>query len=159
MNYKSEKVVSTIKKNLVMYTILWLIITIVLIAPVTYTFVNTNINGSINTSRFIEEIADSILKFTTITEMFEERYLKSFAQTEVVFTIIYIYLIWRSISKTLPKSEYDKKEHGSSNWCLDGEQYKILSKKSGLLLAKDNYLPLTKRGNLNVLIVGRIWYW
>lgn len=159
MSYKTEKVFKTLKKNIIIYLILWLIIAIVLIAPITYTFVNTNKNGKLNTGGFIEKIGTAILDFTTITEMFNERYSKSFMQTMGVYTLGYIIIIGRSISKILPKSEYDKKEHGSSDWCLEGEQYKILSKKSGLILAKDNYLPLSKRGNLNVLIVGRIRYW
>ena len=57
------------------------------------------------------------------------------------------------------KSEYADIEHGSSDWCAPGEQYRILSKKSGIILAKDNYLPIDKTGNVNVLIVGRIWCW
>lgn len=159
MSYKTEKVFKTLKKNIIIYLILWLIIAIVLIAPVTYTFVNTNKNGKLNTGGFIEQIGPAILDFTTITEMFNEKYVKSFMQTMGVYTLGYAIIIGYSISKVLPKSEYDKKEHGSSDWCLEGEQYKILSKKSGLILAKDNYLPLSKRGNLNVLIVGRIRYW
>lgn len=159
MSYKTDKVVSTIKKNIWVYIILWLIVAIVLIAPATYVFVNTNINGKINTGGFINEIIPAILKFTTITEMFETKYNTPFMQTMAVYTIVYIIILARSISKILPKSEYDKKEHGSSDWCIEGEQYKILNKKNGLILAKENYLPLDKRGNLNVLIVGRIWYW
>lgn len=158
MSYKTEKAIKALKKNIIIYLILWLIITIVLIAPVTYTFVNTNNKGKLNTGGFIEQIGPAILKFTTITEMFTEKYNKPFIQTVGVYTIAYGIMIGYTIYKTLPKSEYDKKEHGSSDWCEEGEQYKILSKKSGILLAKENYLPLSKRGNLNVLIVGRFWY-
>lgn len=158
MSYKTDKVVSTIKKNIWVYLILWLIITIVLIAPVVYAFVNTSVNGKINTALFIEEVVPSILKFTTITEMINPKYLLPFIETLGVCTLLYVYKIAQTIKKTLPKSEYDKKEHGSSDWCAEGEQYKILDKKNGILLAKDNYLPLNKRGNLNVLIVGRIRY-
>ena len=39
-----------------------------------------------------------------------------------------------------------------------GEQYSVLSKKKGILLAEKHYLPVDKRGNVNVLIVGRIWF-
>ena len=157
MSYKSDKVISTIKKNIILYIILWLIITIVLIAPITYTFVNTNVNGNLSIFSFSNELIPSILKFTTIMEMFSPKYLTPFIQTFLISTVIYCIAIGKGISKTLPKSKYDKIEHGSSDWCTDGEQYKVLSRKSGLILAKENYLPLDKKGNTNVLIVGRIW--
>ena len=37
-----------------------------------------------------------------------------------------------------------------------GEQYSVLSRKQGILLAENHYLPVDKRGNVNVLVVGRI---
>jgi len=40
-----------------------------------------------------------------------------------------------------------------------GEQYKILDKNKGIVLAENNYLPVDKRGNVNVLVVGRIRFW
>ena len=42
---------------------------------------------------------------------------------------------------------------------LIGEQYQILSNKAGIILAEKNFLPVDKRGNVNVLVVGRIWCW
>ena len=57
------------------------------------------------------------------------------------------------------KSEYENIEHGSSDWSKNGEQYKILNRSRGIILAEDNYLPLDKRGNTNVLVVGRFWFW
>lgn len=54
----------------------------------------------------------------------------------------------------MPKHRYDNIEHGSSDWSENGEQYQVLSKKSGIILAENNYLPLDKRGNVNVLVVG-----
>ena len=35
-----------------------------------------------------------------------------------------------------------------------GEQYQILNNKKGIVLAENNYLPVDKRGNVNVLVVG-----
>lgn len=61
--------------------------------------------------------------------------------------------------KLKPKSEYEDIEHGSSGWAEHGEQYKVLSNKEGIILAEENYLPLNKQGNVNVLIVGRFWCW
>ena len=61
--------------------------------------------------------------------------------------------------KTAPKSEYSDIEQGSSDWATGGEQYKVLSRNKGILLAENNYLPVDKRGNVNVLVVGRIRFW
>ena len=57
------------------------------------------------------------------------------------------------------KNEYSDIEHGSSDWSQRGEQYKILDKNKGIVLAENNYLPVDKRGNVNVLVVGRIRFW
>ena len=32
-------------------------------------------------------------------------------------------------------------------------------KKKGIILAENHYLPVDKRGNVNVLVVGRFWFW
>ena len=58
------------------------------------------------------------------------------------------------IIKSKPKNNYEDIENGSSDWCEGGEQYKILNKNKGIILAEDNYLPLDKLGNVNVLVVG-----
>ena len=56
--------------------------------------------------------------------------------------------------KAKPKNEYKDIENGSSGWSEDGEQYKILNRNKGIILAENNYLPIDKRGNVNVLVVG-----
>ncbi|MCI8397424.1 MAG: hypothetical protein HFJ52_07450 [Clostridia bacterium] len=61
--------------------------------------------------------------------------------------------------KTAPKNEFTDIEQGSSDWATGGEQYKILSRNKGIILAENNYLPTNKRGNTNVLVVGRIRIW
>ena len=60
---------------------------------------------------------------------------------------------------TTSNLEYEDIENGSSDWCENGEQYKVLSKNKGIVLAEKNYLPLDKRGNVNVLVVRRFWCW
>lgn len=105
-----------------------------------------------------EHLVDNFFKFP-VTVIFSEVYVTDFIKGMEYFSLFYWIMIIYGIYKTLPKSAFDKIEHGSSDWCLPGEQYKVLSKKEGLILAKDNYLPLTKMGNINVLIVGRFWCW
>ena len=63
------------------------------------------------------------------------------------------------ITRAYPKHEYQDIENGSSDWSEGGEQYKVLSKKKGIVLAEKNYLPVDKRGNVNVLVVRRFWCW
>ncbi len=75
------------------------------------------------------------------------------------FSLVYLAAVSIGIGKALPKHEYDGIENGSSDWCTNGEEYKTLSNKKGIILAEKEYLPVDKRGNVNVLVVGRIWCW
>ena len=77
----------------------------------------------------------------------------------LIFTVILVFCSIKGFNKTKAKGDYHDKEHGSSDWSTKGEQYKILSKNKGIILAEDNYLPIDKRGNINTLIVGRIRFW
>ncbi len=155
---KFKSFMHKLKKNMLAYIVVWLIIAILLVAPVTYTITEGMLNGQNWMEALTYNFVGNITKLP-ITEVFKEPFAKDFLTGMEVFTIIYILILIKAISKTLPKGGYDKIEHGSSDWCEKGEQYKVLSKKEGLLLAKDNYLPVDKPGNINVLIVGRIWCW
>ena len=73
--------------------------------------------------------------------------------------VVYFIVMCIGIAKAMPKHEYDNIEHGSSDWCENGEEYKVLSKNKGILLAQKVFLPVNKRGNVNVLVVGRFWIW
>ena len=75
------------------------------------------------------------------------------------FSLVYLLAVTIGITKAIPKHEYDGIENGSSDWCTNGEEYKTLSSKKGIILAEKEYLPVDKRGNVNVLVVGRIWCW
>lgn len=35
----------------------------------------------------------------------------------------------------------------------------FLNNKRGIILAEKEFLPVDKRGNVNVLVVGRFWCW
>lgn len=77
----------------------------------------------------------------------------------LVATIIYSVFFFIGFVRSAPKNEYSDIEHGSSDWSQRGEQYQILDRNKGIILAEDNYLPVDKRGNVNVLVVGRIRIW
>ena len=103
---------------------------------------------------FIEEAAKAISSFSTIGKIFKAKYIGTFGKCLMNFTIGFIVLGIIGFIKTKPKGEYHDIEHGSSDWSEHGEQYKILNKNKGLILAENNYLPIDKRGNINTLIVG-----
>ena len=86
-------------------------------------------------------------------------YIAEFFSLLWKFTIVFSIFMFIGFVKTAPKNEYTDIEHGSSDWSKHGEQYKILNKDRGIILAANNYLPVDKRGNVNVLVVGRLWIW
>ena len=155
---KFKSFMGKLKKNILWYIVVWLVLVILLVAPVTYTNTQAGIQGISLLEGMMSNFVDNFLKFP-IVKVFEEPYLNDFIKGVEYFSIAYLIIMCYAIYKTLPKSAYDNIEHGSSDWCAPGEQYKILSKKNGLILAKDNYLPIDKSGNINVLIVGRIRFW
>lgn len=155
---KFKSFMDRLKKNILLYLIVWLVMVILFVAPMTYIATETYSTGGNIIQEMLQGYIDAFLKFP-ITFIFDEKYIGDFIKGVEYFSIFYVIVVFWSIYKTLPKSAYYNIEHGSSDWCLPGEQYRILSKKKGLILAKDNYLPVDKIGNVNVLIVGRIWCW
>ncbi len=91
-------------------------------------------------------------------KIFTSAYVGTFWKTEGYVTILLLICATIGFLKSMPKNEYTDIEHGSSDWAT-GEQYEVLSNKKGILLAENHYLPVDKRGNTNVLVVGRIWIW
>lgn len=72
----------------------------------------------------------------------------------VVVVILLIVMIYKSGSE----SEYKDIEHGSGDWAKDGEEYSVLSKKEGMILAEKHYLPVIptppQAKNGNILVIG-----
>ena len=160
MNYKVEKVVKNFKKGFILYAIIWLILTILFSAPVAISTTETIKKfGSFSLANFMEFFVPNISSFTSILKVWQGEYIGDFLQTELVFSLLLIVAVIIGLVKTAPKNEYTDIEHGSSDWSEGGEQYKILSKNKGIILAQNNYLPIDKRGNVNVLVVGRIRFW
>ena len=155
MNYKIEKAIKKSKKYFGKFAILWLVLAIVFVLPVTITIVDsTTING-FDLESFIVNISTNITAIgTNLGKMFNKLYFAKFMKNLILYTIVFFILMIVGIRKLKPKSEYEDIEHGSSGWAEHGEQYKVLNEKEGIILAEDNYLPLDKRGNVNVLVVG-----
>lgn len=159
MNYKVKKSIKSNKKALVVVGVLWVILSIVLVAPIAYSIGISTINGVFDLSIFIQKFFTEIASFSSIGRVFAEGYGGIYVKTLLYFTIIYAVFAIIGIFRSRPKHEYTDIEHGSSDWSENGEQYSILSRHKGIILAQDNYLPLDKRGNTNVLVVGRFWFW
>ena len=83
------------------------------------------------------------------------QYITTFWKTEGYFSIVLLFFAVIGFIKSMPKNEYTDIEHGSSDWASGGEEYQVLSPKKGIVLAEKHYLPVDKRGNVNVLVVGR----
>ena len=159
MGYKAKKTLKDNKKSIILMTVLWLILTIVLVAPIGYSIGLANQSGTFDLTIFLENVFAEIVSFSSISKVFSAGYIVYFGKTLLYFTIIYIIFALIGLFKSRPKHEYTDIEHGSSDWSENGEQYRILSRNKGIILSKHNYLPVDKRGNVNVLVVGRFWFW
>ncbi len=96
--------------------------------------------------------------FASVAKCFSD-YLGAYLYTCRIFLLFYATFILVGIIRAMPKHEYENIENGSSDWSENGEQYQILSRNKGIILAEKNFLPTDKRGNVNVLVVRRFWCW
>lgn len=160
MNYKLQAALKRNKISFIVIAILWVIITIVFVAPLACTIVEATNTGRLDFAVFLEKLPTYITSpFSAVGKAFSDNYIGTFGNTLLSFTIFYFIVCIIGIIRAMPKNEYTDIEHGSSAWCEHGEQYKLLSKTKGILLAEDHYLPVDKRGNINVLVVGRFRFW
>lgn len=159
MKNRVRKTLKDNKISIIVILVLWVFLSIVLVAPIAYSIGLSSVGGKFDLTLFIEKIFSEMTTFTSITRVFSEGYGGIFGKTEIYFTIIYAIFAMIGLYKSRPKHEYSDIEHGSSDWSEGGEQYSILSKNKGIILAENNHLPIDKRGNVNVLVVGRFWFW
>lgn len=160
MNYKVQGTMRRNKNNFIIFIVLWVILSIVLVMPISYSIANATADGHFMFDKFLGGFVDSFMNLgTVIAKTFTAGYLGTYASTLFKFSIVYAIFVLVGLIKTAPKNEFTDIEHGSSDWSKGGEQYRVLSDKKGLILAQNNYLPLNKRGNVNVLVVGRFRFW
>ena len=155
MNYKMEKALKKSTMPFIIMVVVWITLTILLIAPITVSIVEGKDANDFFGVLFsvIGNVGENVGK------IFKGDYIATFWKAEGYLAIAMLLLFVVGLVKSMPKNEYTDIEHGSSDWSQRGEQYKILSNKKGIILAEDNYLPVDKRGNVNVLVVGRIRIW
>ncbi len=153
MNYKISGAIRRTRKYFIIFAILWLFISIVLVMPVTIAIHEAQVQNDI-TAGFDGLVNSMQHIFQSFGTLFNEGIFLQYLKNIGLFTIIYAILMVIGLIKSSPKNEYTDMEHGSSDWSRNGEQYQVLSNKKGIILAEDNYLPVDKRGNVNVLVVG-----
>ena len=153
MGYKIKYVLKKSRPVFIITIVLWVLLSIVLIMPGALSIVDSTVDGKLNVSKLMEQFPNRM------GSVFKPQYIKTFVKGETYLVIILFMMALIGFIKNMPKNEYTDIEHGSSDWAERGEQYKILSPNKGILLAEKNYLPVDKRGNTNVLVVGRFWFW
>ena len=155
MNYKVETALKKGKTTLIVGLILWLLLAIVFIMPWTCGCYTKVMLGKFDMDSFITVFMNAATNPAKgFKSMAEYGIIMDYIKNLFGFTLFYAIILIIGIFKLMPKHRYDNIEHGSSDWSENGEQYQVLSKKSGIILAENNYLPLDKRGNVNVLVVG-----
>ena len=160
MNYKIEGAIRRNRTNFIIFAILWIFIAIVFVTPIAHSTFQANSSGQFNLQVFIETFGTSITHpLNTLGTVLTEGAMGDYFSTLIVVTIFYSVFFFIGFVRSAPKNEFSDIEHGSSDWSEGGEQYSILSKSKGIILSKHNYLPVDKRGNVNVLVVGRFWFW
>lgn len=158
MGNKLSYALNKCKIIFIIILVLWLLISIVLIMPASIALVDSKTDGPLDTDAFAASVGENFGKISNIGKVFSNEYRETFMKGEVILIIGLFACGTIGIIKTLPKNEYSDIEHGSSDWAT-GEKYAILNKNKGIILAEKHYLPVDKRGNVNVLVVGRFRIW
>ena len=160
LNYKVEGAFKKVSKKISLFAILWIIITIVFVSPIAYSIAVAKSPKGFDLTVFVEKLGTSIMDpFGTLGKVFSIGAASEFFSVLFIITVIFLIAFIIGLFKAAPKNEYSDIEHGSSDWSQGGEQYRVLSKNKGILLAENHYLPIDKIGNVNVLVVGRIRFW
>lgn len=162
---KLKRAIAKIKGKLIVSVILLIVILVCGIAPLSVSILNGLSQQDVffdwevlflNLGYYLPKPLEA-LKLCFVTEPIN--YTHSFLYITKWFLGFFAIFVFVGIARAFPKHEYQDIENGSSDWSENGEQYKVLSKNKGIVLAEKNYLPVDKRGNVNVLVVRRFWCW
>ena len=160
MHYKIEGALKKNRVSFIVGLVLWVFTAMILVLPFTYSVFQASAGELFDLNTFFSSMGETVFNpFRALASVFENGLIGRFLSNLLIFTIFYIIFFFIGVIRSAPKNEYTDIEHGSSDWSQRGEQYRILSKNKGLILAENNYLPIDKRGNVNVLVVGRIGSW
>lgn len=154
MNYKIKKAFKDNKKYIIVFLVLWVVLEILLCMPMAVAINNSTHADGFYFSEFIGNFGSEIMSFSSFTKLAQDGVMPIFGRCTLGLTIIFLVFSTIGIIRSKPRNEFKDIENGSSDWSEGGEQYKILSRNKGIILAEDNYLPVDKPGNVNVLVVG-----
>ena len=153
MNYKISGAIRKTRKYYIIFAILWVFISIVLVMPITIGLYEAQTQHDVSVG--FEAVVDSIQHLgKSIGILTSQKIWGQYLKNVGLFSVFYAIIMTIGLIKSAPKNEYTDMEHGSSDWSRNGEQYTVLNSKKGIILAENNYLPVDKRGNVNVLVVG-----
>ena len=159
---KFRSAIFKIKNKIAAFFLMWLVVACLGVTTFSIAIKNAstaNGDDSISSQAFFMAF-DYIMKpHESVPLALSDEYKDVFWPIFWRYNIIYFIAMVIGLTKAVPKHEFEDMEHGSSDWCVNGEQYKVLNKHKGIVLAEKNYLPVDKRGNVNVLVVRRFWCW
>ncbi len=148
-----------IKTKLIVFLILLLVIDVWALAPLTVSLADANAQRLPSGKLDWEILLTEMMKFlaapwNAFKLCLTHEYIPGFITVQkTAFGFFGVFAVIGLI-RAIPTHEYENIENGSSDWCEGGEQYKVLNRSKGIVLAEKNYLPVDKRGNVNVLVVG-----
>ena len=151
---KIAKKIKENKKTIIVGLVLWITFFIVLVLPLTCSMHAAKSSGEFDLDRFVKVYPQAMNPIRAFAYIFSRGLFGKFISNLFITTLVITFFVTLSIIRAKSKGEYEDIEHGSSDWSTNGEQYKVLSDKKGIILAEKNYLPVDKRGNVNVLVVG-----
>ena len=137
-------------KYVIILAVIGIVINIFLLAPFAVSMENKDVSN----------FKEYILKWDTYKQaIFSKGDINDqFKTVTSLFWMVYLVTIVCILLKKKTGNDYEGIEHGSSDWAKYGEQYTpdglSKDKSSGFILAEKNFLPLTRKGNLNILIAG-----
>ena len=106
MGYKLNKALKKSKTSLIIALVLWVIITIVLVSPISYAVARSMINNKFDLNQFLTEIGPAITNISTLVKVFSEGHGPTFWKTWQIFSVIYLAFAIIGIIKARPKHEY-----------------------------------------------------
>ena len=135
MNYKIEGALRKNKKTFIFAAILWLFLAIVFVMPIACGWEVANAGEKFSMNTFTATVGERVAQpFLNIKEL--GSYWGSFISLLWKYTLGFLGIIVIGLVRTAPKTKYQDIEHGSSDWCEHGEQFRVLSPKKGLILAE-----------------------
>ncbi len=156
-----NNLIESLKKDIKILLVVYVIFDIVFIGALTYVVSNMTEDDNI-ISAIVEDFIPALTSFSFFGGIFSDFgfFLKASLWTLVI--LFGIYIAYKLNKKE--SDDYEGVESGSSDWSKNGEEFKklsdgkeVLNKKSGFILSKDHYLGTDLKKvliNKNILVIG-----